>query len=398
MGSRRQRGEGSITEYATTNGPRFSVRFAAPQPDGTIKRTQKRGFGTKKEAAKYLREQLRAIDKGAYVPPSRLTVEAWSQQWLSTRRLRDSTRASYSRVLRLHILPSIGSKPLEKVTAADLDTMYRALETGGFRRADNPGTPLSARTVQYAATITSAMLSDAVNAGLLVVNPAEKAHPPSAAEARAPEQVAWTTEQAAAFLGWVREHRDGWQVWHLLLFTGLRRGELAGLRWSDIDLEHGTISVRRSIHVVVEDGHRHVRTGPTKTGKSRVVDIDAGTVAMLRGWRRDRGAVHLNLVRPDTAVFGDLAGAPVDPDTLTARFRRHLEAAQAALPDAHLPRIRVHDLRHTHATALLRIGTPVKVVSERLGHTDATTTLRVYQHVLPGMQKAAADSFSALFG
>ncbi len=97
-------------------------------------------------------------------------------------------------------------------------------------------------------------------------------------------------------------------------------------------------------------------------------------------------------------MFGVLDGGHMDPDTLSARFLRHLESAQSALGEEAVPTIRVHDIRHTHASALLRAGQPVKVVSERLGHTDVMTTMRVYQHVLPGMQAAAADTFAALLG
>ncbi len=118
---------------------------------------------------------------------------------------------------------------------------------------------------------------------------------------------------------------------------------------------------------------------------------------MLREWGTARATVGLGLVRRNAYVFGNLDGGHMDPDTLSARFVRHLTGARAALGDEAVPVVRVHDLRHTHATALLRAGIPVKVVSERLGHSDVMTTMRVYQHVMPGMQAEAAQTFAAMF-
>ncbi|MGX4711109.1 tyrosine-type recombinase/integrase [Rhodococcus ruber] len=396
--SRRQPGDGGVSEYATGNGPRWSIRYNAPHPDGHgTRRIQKRGFTTKKAAKDELRGILQNIAKGTYTPPTKHTVGTWLDHWIETKRLRPGTLASYRRTINLHVKPHIGDIKLQDLTPTRLDRLYRKLETTGSRRGANAGeTGLSPRSVRYVHTIISSALKAAIQDGLLHTNPADRANPPSAGEAKPAEMTAWTPEQARHFLTWAREHRDLWEQWHVLLHTGMRRGELVGLRWGDIDLDAGTASIKRSIGVLIVNGKRTPNIGPTKTGKARVIDLDASTVDVLRAWRKKRGTLGMQLVRQDAYVFGDLAGKHSDPDTLSDRFRRHLESAQAAMGEDAVPTIRVHDLRHTHASGLLRAGIPAKVVSERLGHSDVTTTLRVYQHVLPGMQAEAAKVFAAM--
>ena len=136
--------------------------------------------------------------------------------------------------------------------------------------------------------------------------------------------------------------------------------------------------------------------GPTKTGRSRVVDLDAGTVAALRAHRAARGRLALDLVRDSALVLSNLDGAHRHPERFSRRFAGQVAQAGKALGEERLPVIRLHDLRHTHATLLLADGVPVKVVSERLGHASATITLTVYQHVHPGMGREAADCFATL--
>ena len=398
MTRRRQAGEGGIGTYETARGTQYSVLYYVPQPQGKPKRVQVRGFLTKKDAAKELRKVSAKIETHTYSAPTKLTVEAYMNQWLDGLRLRPGTMQSYRRIVRLHVLPYIGSERLDRLTGTRLSALYRTLETDGFRRGKQAGQQgLSARSVQYVHVLISAAMKAAVADGLLVVNPAVKAKPPTASEARPPEMTAWSPEQAGAFLQWVQANRDGWQEWHVLLYTGMRRGELVGLRWSDVDLDRATVSVSRSVGVVMVNGHRTMNIGHTKTGNARVIDLDAGTVAILREWRKARGTVGLGLVRQSAHLFGNLDGGHADPDTLGSRFLRHLTSAGKALGTDAVPVVRLHDLRHTHATALLRAGTPVKVVSERLGHSDVMTTMRVYQHVMPGMQAQAAETFAALF-
>jgi integrase len=209
---------------------------------------------------------------------------------------------------------------------------------------------------------------------------------------------AWTAPELASFLRWADDHdSDAALGWRLLAYTGMRRGEALALRWRDVDLDTGRIAVRRSLGIVKTKGQEEeLVEGPTKTGQSRVVDVDAGTVAALRAYRAARGSVALDLVRDTARVLGNLDGTPRHPERFSRRFLGHVVQARKALGEEQLPVIRLHDIRHTHATLLLAAGEPVKVVFERLGHASATITLTVYQHVHPGMRRQAADRFAAL--
>jgi integrase len=191
-------------------------------------------------------------------------------------------------------------------------------------------------------------------------------------------------------------------AWHVLATTGMRRGEALALRWRDIDLDGSTISVRRSVGIVRVKGEgATVLEGPTKTGKPRVVDIGPNTVALLRAYRRERAGLALQLAAADALVFGDIEGRHLHPERFSRTFTEALARCRRELAEAGQeppPVIRLHDLRHTHATLLLSAGEPVKVVSERLGHSSAVVTMTVYAHVLPGGQRKAADRFDAMLG
>jgi integrase len=194
------------------------------------------------------------------------------------------------------------------------------------------------------------------------------------------EQRCWDEVELRAFLRAARQHRlcPGLR---LAALTGMRRGEVLGLRWSDVDLEGRRVSVRRSATCA---GYRvHITTNKTWTSR-RSIDLDAETVAVLAAWRQTQTAElgYSNLFTNDR-------GGLIHPHLLSQTFERISAAAG-------LQRIRFHDLRHTHATLRLKAGVPLKVVSERLGHSSPAFTMCVYQHVLPGMQRDAADLFARL--
>ena len=213
------------------------------------------------------------------------------------------------------------------------------------------------------------------------------------------EMRPWTAAQLASFLGWSREHSSYHALWSMLAMTGMRRGEALALRWRDIELEAGTVAVRRGARMIRYKGERGaVYEGPTKNHRARVIDLDVGTVALLRSWRRERGALALQLARDDALVFGTAEGALRDPEYTSQAWKDAVARCRRALGDDAVPAIRLHDLRHTHASVLLSSGVPVKVVSERLGHASPSITLGVYAHVMPGDQRAAADLLAGLVG
>ena len=177
----------------------------------------------------------------------------------------------------------------------------------------------------------------------------------------------------------------------------MRRGEALALRWRDVDLEAGAIGVRRSAGMVrvAGEGASIVETD-TKSGKPRVVDIDPATVVVLKAHRKARGSLALQLVREDSIVFGDAEGRHRNPEHTSRQFAGDLTRCRRVLGAEALTVIRLHDLRHTHATVLLTAREPVHVVAQRLGHASPVVTMTVYAHVLPGSQREAAELFARL--
>lgn len=199
----------------------------------------------------------------------------------------------------------------------------------------------------------------------------------------------WTGHELGAFLDGVREHRLG-PLFTILATTGLRRGEGLGLRWSDVDLGEGRLAVRQTLLAV----NNHIEFGEPKTHRSRrTVDLDPSTVAVLKARRKaqleERAEAGLGRPRADALIFTDERGDPLHPNLVSRTFRRLVR-------EAGLPTIRLHDLRHSHATLALQAGVHVKIVSERLGHSSVTITLDTYSHAIPGLQRDAAEKVAAL--
>jgi integrase len=402
---RRPAGEGSVVEYKTKVGvTRYGIKFMLPLGDGRSRQVMRRvdanrqPWLTREAAADALREALVQVRRDLWAEPSRQPLGEYLATWLDGLRLASSTVASYRKNMRLHVIPQLGSVPLGSLTSVRIRALYRELETSG--RADHrEGEGLSARTVRYVAQILHAALEEAVEAGLLTRNPADpkRAKPPSSRQATAPEMHPWTAGQLGAFLGWAAQNSELHAAWYVLAMTGMRRGELLALRWRDVDLAAGTVSIRRSAGIVRNAGEgAAVVEGPTKTGRPRVIDLDVATVAVLRAWRLDRAGMALQLGRDSVLVFGDHEGRHRHPERFSRTFALTQARCRKTLGDGAPPAIRLHDLRHTHATILLADRESVKVVSERLGHSSVTVTLSIYAHVMPGNQKAAADRFAAL--
>lgn len=197
-----------------------------------------------------------------------------------------------------------------------------------------------------------------------------------------PEMKVWTPEEMRSFLEHVRDDRH-FAAWQLLATTGMRRGELLGLRWADVDLERGSITIRQVRTAV----NYAVETGTPKTDKgSRTIAIDPATLAAVRTQRLRQNEDRLAWGGTWTEtglVFVGPDGSPIHPQRLSQWFAQHIRRAG-------LPRIRLHDVRHSYATAVIRAGVPLKVVSQRIGHANPTITLTTYQHVLPGDDEQAA--------
>jgi integrase len=198
----------------------------------------------------------------------------------------------------------------------------------------------------------------------------------------------WTAQEARRFLQGIKDDPLR-ALWTLALTTGMRRGELLGLKWTDVDLESARLSVRRSLAVV--DGGPVESEPKTRRGR-RSISLDESTVALLRQHRAEQAAQRLALGKPFTGgeyIFVSPDGHPIHPDTVTKR-------SQVLARRAKLPRIRFHDLRHTHATLALQAGVHPKVVSERLGHASTVITLDTYSHAVPALEEEAAARIASL--
>jgi integrase len=345
---------------------------------GRRQQVHRRGFPTKKAAAEAEADVVANARRGSYVRPTRETVGAYLvERWLPARRadLRPSTLLGYAKVISRPILPYLGDVPLSALDAATLERFYAQLLASGGRS----GKPLSPKTVANTAGVLSIALSDAVRLKVLSHSPATSARLPRRQQ---PEMQAWSEDEASAFLAAMADDRL-YPLWRVALTTGLRRGELAGLRWSDVDMTGGSLTVA-STRVVAEG----VVTGEPKTRAGcRVVALDRETLSALSAWRRRLAAERLAAGpgwQDVGLVFVDELGLPPHPETITRWWRE-------AVDRAGLARIRLHDARHTAATMLLRAGVPVKVVAQRLGHADVAVTMRIYQHVTAQDDRSAAD-------
>jgi len=189
-----------------------------------------------------------------------------------------------------------------------------------------------------------------VDQNLIVRNPADRAKPPSAKEARPPEIYPWSAEELATFLRWADQQGCLDAVdWRALAFTGMRRGEALALRWRDLDVEASRVSVRRSVGLIRTKGEgAQLVEGPTKSGRERVIDLDPQTLAASRGWRVARAGLDLRLARDDALIFSALDGGHQHPERLSRRFKEGLARCGRQFGDAAPPMIRLHDLRHTH--------------------------------------------------
>lgn len=396
---RRSPGEGGCWPYKTKAGERFRVAGPVRMPDGTTGTARKRGFLTKADGLAWLQEQQVDGRKGDYVEPSKQKFGDYGAEVIEGMRLKPQTRASYVKNWRLHVQAyPIAAVPLAQLTGKRLSSHYRLLEKSG-RKDHRAGEGLSPRTVRYISTIVHAVLKQAVTDQVLRHNAADAATPPTAREAKAaaPDMNPWTAVQLAAFLAWAGGKAQNAALWLVLAYTGMRRGELLTLRWRDVDLDGGCLRVRRSAGIVRYAGEgAEMVENDTKTSKPRVIDLDPGTVAALKSWRKERGMLALQLVRDDALVFGDLEGEHRNGEHVSRQFKRDQARCRKELGDDAVPEIRLHDLRHTHATLLLLAREPVHVVSQRLGHSSPVVTMTVYAHVLPGNQLEAANTFARL--
>lgn len=368
----------------------FEVRYSL----GTDPATGKRRIatttvrGTRKDAAKELRRLLRTLDTGEHVDPTRMVTRDWLNNWLAGARQEVSPRTHelYEYIVTRFLLPALGNVPLAKLGPSQIHNSYSALAAAG--RKDGKSGGLSAQTRRQVHRVLSTALARAVEQQLLARNPCD------ALRRRLPkierqELNVLSVEQSARLLAAIKSRRVYWPVL-IALATGARRGEILALRWRNIDLDAGVVRIERSLEHT-KDG---LRFKTPKSGKSRAVVIPEYAIEELHRLRREQSEELLRLgvrLGGDTLLCAKADGEPMLPRSLTHEFAKVAGNVEA------VPRVRFHDLRHSHATQLLGAGVHPKIAQERLGHASIGITMDLYSHASDTMQADAAQRLDLLW-
>ena len=339
--------------------------------------------GTKRQAEARMADLIHQVDGGGYVKPGSSTVGAYLQQWLEDyahTHVRATTLEGY-RARAKHLISGLGGIRLSELRPDHLQAYYSAKLQNG--RRDGQG--LAPATVIKHHNLLREALSHAVKWGLLARNVADAVDPP---RGQRKEMQALTSTNLHRVLN-ACEGTAWHPIFHTLAWTGLRRSELLGLRWKDVDLLLATLRVSQVLHQL-NDG-RFVYQEPKTAKGRRTIALSPSSCIELRQHRgsQERDANLLGTpLTDDSLVFGHPGGSPRSPSTLTLAFRRLTRRLG-------FTGVRLHDLRHTHATLMMEQGVNPKVVSERLGHASVVITLDTYSHVLPNMQEDAVARFES---
>jgi integrase len=365
---------GSVRRH--DNGWGYRVDLGPDPATGKRRQVSKQGFRTKREAEQAAQAVLKAAAEGAVTSRTHRTVGEYLDEWLQMQqpRLRATTHHSYAMAVN-RIKSGLGSAKLQSLTPLQVERFYRELTSARLGRDYSP------KTIRNTHTVLRKALADAERLELVIRNAAAAARPPAVDHK---DRVTWSSEELGEFLESVRDDRL-YPVFVELATTGMRRGEVLGLRWRDVDFDAGDLAIANTRTPVKSE----IVTGPPKTARSRrQVFLDEWTLDVLRAQRRSQAADRLAAGPAWNAdedyVFTDELGVPVNPNSVSKRF-------DTIVRKSGLPRIRLHDLRHTYATVALKAGVHPKVVSERLGHATVGITLDLYSHVTPSIARDAAD-------
>ena len=371
MAKRRSNGEGSIRKRRDG---RWEGRYTAGINPETGKQVFKNVLGkTQAEVKEKLAKALAENQKLDFSKRGKYNIAQWMDEWFENVckiKVRPSSHQTYRGYIDRHIAPNIGRIPLEKLSAMDVQKLYRKLLTGGrVARAESRNQPkgLSAKTVRNINQVISSAMNFAVAQRILAQNPCKAVALPKL------EHKEMQTIPAAQLVAFLDEAKVSgvYELYYIELATGLRRGELLGLKWEDIDLTAGVIRVRRQVSRI--DGK--IVEAPLKTKNAyRTVTISPQAVEVLNAQKAKTN---------DEYVFPSPSGGPISPDSVNNMLKRVLKRAG-------IPRVRFHDLRHTFATLALQNGVDIKTVSGMLGHFSAGFTLDTYAHVTTAAQKEAA--------
>ena len=375
---RRRNNEGTV--YYDKQKKAWIAQVFVPTPGGGKKR-KKYSYTTEAKAVAGKNKTLSDVHQGQFVPDDRRTLGEFLEQWLTTTvamRTRPRTYEAYAGMLRLHVIPALGAVKLTAVTPLQVQALLNEKLVSG----------LSATTVERIRDVLRNALNQALKWGFVRRNVAQLADPPRVEKRRS---APWTVEQVRTFLRAVQDDRL-MPLFLVAAATGMRRGELLGLRWQDVDLEDGTLQVSGAVQRIRSQGI--VRSPPKTAASERPLAIDPSLCEALARHRErqllERAFAGSSWVEGDY-VFTSRLGTPIDPRNLTRRFEKLSKALG-------LPQKTFHDLRHFAATVQLMDGAPVNAVQEMLGHSKANTTLDIYGHVTRGVHRARSVRMAELLG
>jgi integrase len=344
---------------------------------GKRKRKKKRGFKTKREAEKALSLVEADVNKGTYLEPSKMLYKDYIEQWFRGKEttLGQQTKMVYRGNINYRITPKLGHLPLAFITPLVIQNYVNELKDEGLANA----------TISKLLKMIKSSLENAKDLELISKNPAKKIKIP---ENTPTVMNVWNQEEVRKFLSLAKTN-PYFLVFHLALYTGMRQGEILGLRWEDVDFEKGTINIRQTLS---HDGKTFLAGAKSKTS-IRSITLAKETLVLLKSHKLT--ILKEKLVLGTSYIDKDLVnctrnGKQLNPANIRRTFIKLIK-------DVGIPSIRFHNLRHTHATLLILNGTNVKVVSERLGHSNVKITLDCYYHVMPNMQREVASKLSSIF-
>ncbi|MCM3761833.1 site-specific integrase [Alkalihalobacillus oceani] len=356
----------------------FSIDLGVDPATGKRKQTTKTGFHTKKEAQAYCADLIVKFEQGNYSEPSKMLLDDYLEKWLVSKQqsIEKSTHNKYATLIRVHIKPLLGKIALSKLEPFHITEFYNLLATEKC---------LSPTTIQDVHAVIKNALNQAIKWQLINRNVASLVSKP---KGKRKKIEVWSEIEANSFLH-AAQNSQYYVAFLLALTTGMRQGEILGLAIEDINLNHGTLSVTQTLshsgkdirpYTKTSSGHRLISIDPTT-----LIDIKKQSQKVKKTMLASGGSFNpLGLLLPSQT------GTPTTPRNLMRAFQNLKEKAA-------VKSITFHELRHTHATILLKNGANPKAVAERLGHSDASVLLNIYAHILPNMQKDLADQFGKMF-
>lgn len=377
--SRNAQGSGSIRQRKDG---KWEARYTVGRDPGTGKQIQKSIYGkTQNEVRKKLQKACSEIDEGTYTEPSKLTVSAWLNLWLTDYlgNVKSGTVADYTKHVNNHIIPAIGAVKLSTLPPAAMQQLYNDLRDKG----------LSAKTIKNLHGALHRALETAVKLNYLRTNPTQACVLPRIEKT---EIYPLDTEEMSLFLRAIKDHHQE-KLFRVALFTGMRSGELLGLTWDCVQFDTGTINVCKQLAPPRQKGEVY-KFGPLKNDKPRTITPAPSVMYLLKDHKKKQLEQRL--------LLGKAWGEPSFENLVFTNDKGiHLTQSgvwkmlQKILKEAEIEQRRFHDLRHTYAVNALRSGDDVKTVQENLGHHTAAFTLDVYGHVTTEMKKASADRMEA---